>query len=104
MAPTENGSIFEGGADPKLTRVFNLSCCVFEQQENEVITMEMIGKIRRMNFRDKKFVRTIARMTGLSRNTIRKWLQTPVDNEPTYRRSAQPNKLTPFNARSRQTH
>ena len=58
--------------------------------------MEMIGKIRRMHFRDKKSVRTIARMTGLSRNTIRKWLQTPGDNEPKYRRSAQPNKLTPF--------
>ena len=58
--------------------------------------MEMIGKIRRMHLRDKKSVRTIARMTGLSRNTIRKWLQTPVDNEPKYRRSAQPNKLTPF--------
>ena len=58
--------------------------------------MEIIGKIRRMHFRDKNSVRTIARMTGLSRNTIRKWLQTPVDNEPTYRRSAQPNKLTPL--------
>jgi len=58
--------------------------------------MAMIGKIRRMHFRDRKSVREIARATSLSRNTIRKWLQTPVDNEPKYRRSAQPNKLTPF--------
>jgi transposase len=62
----------------------------------EVITMAMIGKIRRMHLRDGKSVRTIARITSLSRNTIRKWLKTPVDNEPRYRRAAQPNKLTPF--------
>jgi transposase len=42
-----------------------------------VITMEMIGKIRRMHVRDKMSERAIAKGTGLSRNTVRKWLQAP---------------------------
>ena len=58
--------------------------------------MAMIGKIRRMYFRDKKSEREIARITSLSRNTIRKWLKTPVDKEPKYRRGTRPCKLTPF--------
>jgi Predicted transcriptional regulator len=37
--------------------------------------MDMIGKIRRMHSRDKKTKREIARATGLSRNTVAKWLQ-----------------------------
>ncbi len=35
-------------------------------------------------------------MTGLSRNTIAKWLKAPLDGEPKYRRSEQPGKLTAF--------
>lgn len=58
--------------------------------------MEMIGKVRRMHMRDKKSVRKIARMTGLSRNTVAKWLQAPVKERPKYRRAAQGTKLTPF--------
>ena len=42
-----------------------------------MITMEMLGKIRRMHVRDKMSVRAIAKRTGLSRNTLQKWLQTP---------------------------
>ena len=42
-----------------------------------MITMEMIGKIRRMHVRDKMSERAIAKGTGLSRNTVRKWLQAP---------------------------
>jgi transposase len=58
--------------------------------------MAMIGKVRRMYFREKKSEREIARLTSLSRNTIRTWLKTPVDGEPKYRRAAGPCKLTPF--------
>ena len=58
--------------------------------------MAMIGKIKRMHFRDKKSVREIVRLTSLSRNTVRKWLKTPVLEEPKYRRSGTPRKLTPF--------
>jgi transposase len=62
-----------------------------------VITMEMLGKIKRMYTRDKKSLREIADKTGLSRNTIRRWVrQTQEGAAPTYRRKAMPNKLTPF--------
>jgi len=40
-----------------------------------VITMAMIGKIRRMHQRQNKSVREIARATSLSRNTVRKYLR-----------------------------
>ena len=58
--------------------------------------MEMIGKVRRLHGRDKKSVREIARATGLSRNTIDKWLRAPIAQAPSYRRAMQPTKLTPF--------
>ena len=58
--------------------------------------MAMIGKIRRMYFREKKSVREISRLTSLSRNTIDKWLKAPGDVEPKYRREARECKLTPF--------
>ena len=43
--------------------------------------MAMIGKVRRMYFRERKSVREIVRLTSLSRNTVRKWLKTPVLEE-----------------------
>ena len=58
--------------------------------------MAMIGKVKRMHFREKRSVREIVRLTSLSRNTVRKWLKTPVLEEPRYRRGAAPGKLTPF--------
>ena len=58
--------------------------------------MAMIGKVRRMFFREKKSEREIARLTSLSRNTIRSWLRAPVEGEPKYRRAGGPCKLTPF--------
>ncbi len=39
--------------------------------------MEVLGKIRRMYLRDKLSLHEITKRTGLSRNTIRKWLRTP---------------------------
>ena len=58
--------------------------------------MDMIGRIRRLHSRGKKSEREIARMTGLSRNTVAKWLHGEIDGPPKYRREPQPNKLTPF--------
>ena len=59
--------------------------------------MAMIGKVRRLRYRQKKSVREIARMTSLSRNTVRKWLRAaPVAAEPKYRRSARATKLSAF--------
>jgi len=61
-----------------------------------VITMEMIGKIRRMYVRDKLSLHEITKRTGLSRNTIRKWVRPPETVMPIYRRSETPKKLTGF--------
>jgi hypothetical protein len=56
----------------------------------------MIGKVRRLHYRQQKSVREIARITSLSRNTVRKWLKAPVAGEPKYRRAPRPGKLTAF--------
>ena len=61
-----------------------------------VITMAMIGKVRRMRFRQNKSVREISRATSLSRNTVRKYLRIGTAEVPKYRRPAVPTKLTPF--------
>jgi len=62
-----------------------------------VITMEMFGKIRRMYLRDKLSLHEITKRTGLSRNTIRRWLRTPEEAAtPTYRRREMPGKLSVF--------
>lgn len=59
--------------------------------------MAMIGKVRRMHFRDHKTVREIARATSLSRNTVRKYLRIERVDEPKYRRAAAAaTKLAPF--------
>jgi len=58
--------------------------------------MEMLGKIRRMYFRDKLSLHQIAKRTGLSRNTIRKWVRAPEATQPAYQRFATFNKLSPF--------
>jgi transposase len=58
--------------------------------------MAMIGKVRRMHFRQGKSVREIVRLTSLSRNTVRKWLKAPLEGEPRYRRSERPGKLSAF--------
>lgn len=59
--------------------------------------MEMTDKVRRMHRRDKRSVRDIARMTGLSRNTVAKW---PADSgratAEAPHRTSQPTKLTPY--------
>ena len=61
--------------------------------------MAMLGKIRRMYYRDKLTVSEIARRTSLSRNTIKKWLRTPDGTEPKYHRQHSDRKLTPYEAR-----
>jgi transposase len=58
--------------------------------------MDMVGKIRRLHSRGKKSEREIARITGLSRNTIAKWLKGSVADAPRYRRAPVSVKLTPF--------
>ena len=60
--------------------------------------MELLGKVRRMHYRDGLSRSEIARRTGLSRNTVKKWLTAPEAVEPRYRRSPAQGKLAPFNA------
>jgi transposase len=49
-----------------------------------------------MHYRDGLSRSEIARRTGLSRNTVKKWLKEPEATEPRYRRVEAPGKLTPF--------
>ncbi|RQU50070.1 IS21 family transposase [Burkholderia cenocepacia] len=58
--------------------------------------MTMIGKVRRMFYRQNKSIHEIARLTSLSRNTIRKYLKIDVQAEPKYERKAMATRLTPF--------
>jgi transposase len=58
--------------------------------------MEMIGRIRRMYARGKKSEREIARSTGLSRNTVAKWLHAPVEGPSKYERVRRSTKLSPY--------
>ena len=51
--------------------------------------MEMLGRIRRMYLRDEVSLHEITKRTGLSRNTVRRWLRTPQEVQvPTYSRAA----------------
>jgi transposase len=61
-----------------------------------VITMEMLGKVRRMHLRDGMSRSEIARRTGLSRNTVKKWLKGSAPSVPKYRRRAVASKLEAY--------
>jgi len=61
--------------------------------------MAMLGKIRRMYYRDKLSLSEIARRTSLSRNTIKKWLRAAEGSEPKYNRQTGETKLEPFKAK-----
>ena len=64
-----------------------------------MITMEILGKIRRLYLRDGLSLHEITKRTGLARNTIRSWLRTAEEAAaPRYRRCQAPHRLTPFHA------
>ena len=60
--------------------------------------MDVIGKVRRMKLRDKLSNSEIAKLTGLARNTVKKWLKAPGDEVPRYRRAEVEGKLTAYKA------
>jgi transposase len=62
------------GVQPNLRGLIHL-------QGDEVHTMAMYAKVRRMKFRDGLSISEIARRTSLSRNTIKTWLKEPVRSE-----------------------
>lgn len=58
--------------------------------------MRDLGRIRRLFFRDRLSLSAIARKTGYSRNTIKRWLKAPEGVEPKYRRPRRDGKLAPY--------
>ena len=58
--------------------------------------MSMLSKVRRMYFRDKLPLREIAKRTGLSRNTLRRWLRQAGVVEPVYPARVSPSILDPY--------
>jgi hypothetical protein len=63
-----------------------------------VLDMALLSVIRRWHFREHLSIRAIARRTGLSRNTIRKYLRSEAV-EPVFRTPNRPSKLDPFTGR-----
>jgi len=58
--------------------------------------MNMLGKVRRLHFRDGLSISEIERRTGLTRKTIRKWLKAPEGVEPKYHRRSDDTKIAPY--------
>ena len=58
--------------------------------------MNLLGKVRRLHYRDRLTLSEIERRTGLTRKTIRKWLNAPEGVEPKYRRRGGDTKITPY--------
>ena len=60
-----------------------------------VIDMDLLSVIRRWSFRDQLPIREICRRTGLSRNTIRKYLRSQ-DVIPRFKTPERASRLDPF--------
>lgn len=58
--------------------------------------MKELGRIRRMFYRDGVSLSEIAKKTGYSRNTVKRWLKTPEGIEPKYRRQRHDTKIAPY--------
>ena len=74
---TRRGLIFPLRIDP----CSNLPSHVFSGGYG-VIDMALLSVIRRWHFREHLSIREICRRTGLSRNTIRKYLRLDVSGQP----------------------
>ncbi|OWK24716.1 hypothetical protein AJ87_18340 [Rhizobium yanglingense] len=78
----------------RIDHVLNLAPRVFSGSYG-VIDMALLSVIRRWHFREHLSIREICRRTGLSRNTIRKYLR--LDGvEPKFKVPDRPSKLDPF--------
>ncbi|EIK42977.1 Integrase catalytic region [Cellvibrio sp. BR] len=60
-----------------------------------MINVAILSKIRRWYFRDKLSLREIARRTGFSRNTVRRYLRDEI-SEPAYPKRQTTSKLDAF--------
>lgn len=90
-------TVFEGCAGQKSIPGVQ-STCLLIKQGTEMITMDMLGKVRRMKMRDNLSISEIAKRTGLARNTIRGWLRAPGEVIPKYERRSDPRKITEYEA------
>jgi transposase len=64
-----------------------------------MITMNQLGRIRRLYHREGLSLSEIERRTGLTRKTVRSWLKAAEGTEPKYRRRpAEDTKIAPFAA------
>ena len=57
--------------------------------------MELLSVIRRWHYRDQLSIREISRRTGLSRNTVRKYLRSD-SVEPSFKALQRSSKLDPY--------
>jgi transposase len=80
----------------KLTGVFNPLCLNFKRGERGEITMNQLGKVRRLYSRDGHSISEVSRRSGLSRNTAKRWLREAEGAEPQYRRQSVSAKLAPY--------
>jgi len=87
---TRRSQIFPLRIDP----CFNRPSHVFSGGSG-VIDMALLSVIRRWHFREHLSIREICRRTGLSRNTIRKYLRAD-GVEPKFNVPERPSKLDPF--------
>lgn len=60
-----------------------------------MISMETVGKIRRVYFHDEQTLHGVAKRTGMSCNTIQKWVRAPESTQWVYQRRAIFNKRSP---------
>ena len=60
--------------------------------------MELLGKIRRLYYRDGLSFSEIARKTGYTRNTVKRWLKAPEGVKPGYRRQSGDTKIAAYAA------
>jgi len=58
--------------------------------------MKELGRIRRMFYRDGISLSEIAKKTGYSRNTVKRWLRTAEGIEPKYQRQHHDTKIAPY--------
>jgi len=61
-----------------------------------MISKTQFARIRRMYFRDGISIHEIARRTGLSRPTVRKWLRAPSGTDIIFRRYSPEKIIKPF--------
>src|SRR3546814_7344938 len=71
--------------------------------EHGVLDMALLSVIRRWHYRDHLSIREIVRRTGLSRNTIRKYLRSDTI-EPQFKVPERPSKLDRKSTRLNSSH